>query len=187
LRLQGAKVAAEEQALSDMLTGLGNRRALDIAIRKIISTGVSFGLMHIDLDYFKAVNDTLGHAAGDHVLRVVARVLSEETRIGDTLARVGGDEFVVVLPDLSDRVEMGQIADRIIENLSQPTAFEGKICRVSASIGMTISTDYVTVTADQMLNDADQALYASKHAGRGRAMHSTVRGPGSRKHDLRIG
>lgn len=89
-RLQGAKVAAEEQALTDQLTGLRNRRALDLQMKALIRLGASFGLMHIDLDFFKQVNDTLGHAAGDHVLREVARVLTQETRATDMAARVGG-------------------------------------------------------------------------------------------------
>lgn len=90
LRLQGAKIAAEEQALTDTLTGLRNRRALDLALGELTRHGHTFGLMHIDLDFFKQVNDTLGHAAGDHVLRVVARILTAQTRSSDTVARVGG-------------------------------------------------------------------------------------------------
>lgn len=187
LRLQGAKLAAEKQALTDVLTGLHNRRALDLVLTRLIGAQIPFGLMHIDLDYFKAVNDTLGHAAGDHVLRVVARVLTEETRIMDTQARVGGDEFVVVLPDLAEPAALDQIARRIIAKLNQPTDFEGKTCQVSASIGLAISTDYAPLTADQILSDADQALYASKHAGRGRATLSTVRTRGLRKQDASTG
>lgn len=184
LRLQGAKLAAEKQALTDVLTGLHNRRALDMELGRLIGAQIPFGLMHIDLDYFKTVNDTLGHAAGDHVLRVVARVLTEETRIMDTQARVGGDEFVVVLPDLAEPIALNQIARRIIAKLNQPTDFEGKTCRVSASIGLAISTDYPSLMADQILNDADQALYASKHAGRGQVTLSTTRARGMRKHDI---
>lgn len=169
LRLHGAKQAAEEQALSDTLTGLRNRRALDASLGGLIAQGMGFGLMHIDLDFFKQVNDTRGHAAGDHVLRAVAGVLLAETRIADTVARVGGDEFVVVLPGLQEVAKLAQIARRIIEKLTQPIDFNGIPCRISASIGLTVSTHYDRPDADRMLSDADHALYASKHAGRGQA------------------
>lgn len=169
LRLQGAKIAAEEQALTDTLTGLRNRRALDMTLGDLTRHGQAFGLMHIDLDFFKQVNDSLGHAAGDHVLRAVALTLISETRASDTVARVGGDEFVVVLPGLSDTALLGQIARRIIEHLTQPIDFEGNPCRISASIGLTVSTFYHSPQPDRMLSDADDALYASKRAGRGQA------------------
>lgn len=169
LSLQGAKATAEQQALTDTLTGLRNRRALEASLPALIAQGVDFGLMHIDLDYFKQVNDTLGHAAGDEVLRAVAKALAVETRASDTLARVGGDEFVVLLPGLSDAARLGQIARRIIDRLMQPIDFEGTACRISASIGLTISTLYDPPDGERMLSDADAALYASKRAGRAQA------------------
>lgn len=165
-RLQGAKTAAEEQALTDTLTGLRNRRAMDRVMAGLIAAGTPFGLMHIDLDYFKQVNDSFGHAAGDHVLQQVAQVLTSETRAGDTVARVGGDEFVVILPGLVDAARIQSVARRVIERLSAPIAWEGQECRVSASAGITLSTAYPRPQPDRMLSDADHALYASKHAGR---------------------
>lgn len=176
LRLQGARDEAEEQALTDALTGLRNRRALNIALNRTIAQGVSFGLMHIDLDFFKAVNDTMGHAAGDFVLREVARALNEQTRRIDTVARVGGDEFVVVFEGITDPDQLVSIADRIVQILSEPLVFEGQSCRISASIGVTISSDYFPPDPQRMLSDADHALYASKNAGRGRAMLFAPRG-----------
>ncbi|MFC6759321.1 GGDEF domain-containing protein [Sulfitobacter porphyrae] len=102
LRLQGAKIAAEQEADTDALTGLGNRRALNNVLTRMVAGRVPFAVMQIDLDYFKSVNDTLGHAAGDHVLQTVAQIMVEETRNKDTVARVGGDEFTVVLVDVRD-------------------------------------------------------------------------------------
>ena len=113
-RLQGAKIAAEEQAYTDTLTGLKNRRAMDHVLSKFIDVGEKFGLMQVDLDFFKAVNDTMGHAAGDHVLLEVAKILVEETRNDDLVARVGGDEFVLLFHKLTDLEQLNDIANRII-------------------------------------------------------------------------
>lgn len=168
-RLQQAKAAAEEQALTDTLTGLANRRAMDQAIDRLIGSGTPFGLAHVDLDYFKQVNDRLGHAAGDHVLQHVARILKDETRNGDVVARVGGDEFVLIFPWLSELDMMGPIAARILSSLAEPIEFKGQLCEISASLGMTVSTLYTNPQPDRLLNDADRALYASKSDGRGRA------------------
>ena len=177
LRLQGAKRMAEAQAQTDTLTGLCNRRALDLTMADAVRRATPFGLMHIDLDHFKEVNDTLGHAAGDHVLREVARVLGEETRRGDTVARIGGDEFVMVFPDLTEVDVLAGIADRLVTRLSEPFEHEGRLCQISASIGISVSTAYEVLSADQILGDADEATYASKHAGRGWArFHDRVTG-----------
>lgn len=169
LRLQGDKQMAETQAMTDTLTGLRNRRALAQVLDRLTRSGVPFGLMHIDLDFFKAVNDTLGHAAGDHVLRWVAEVLSKQIRAEDTVARVGGDEFVAVLPELIEPAPLEAIARRIIDTLTQPIPFEDRSCRISASIGITTSVAYPVPEIARMQHDADEALYASKRAGRGRA------------------
>lgn len=168
LKLHNAKSQAEEQALTDTLTGLRNRRAMDQAMASLTRADMPFGLMHIDLDYFKQVNDTLGHAAGDHVLVEVGRILREETRGGDTVARVGGDEFVLVMPGLVDHDTLDGVAQRILARVEKPLDFEGNACRISASIGTTVSTDYTEPEPDRILSDADRALYAAKRAGRGR-------------------
>ena len=175
-REMGAKRAAEEQALTDVLTGLRNRRAMELALTELLQSGTPFGLMHLDLDYFKQVNDTLGHAAGDHVLRVVASVLHGEARNSDTVARVGGDEFVIALSGMADPVALAGVARRLIDKMTTPIDFEGNPCRVSASIGMTISTSYPSPKADQMQSDADEALYDSKRHGRAQArFHKSIR------------
>ena len=172
-RLEGAMIAAEEQAVTDTLTGLKNRRALDHIVGRLIDRGRDFALMIVDLDYFKAVNDTLGHAAGDHVLKEVARILVDATREGDTAARVGGDEFVLIFPGLTDRARLAAIAQRLIAQLSRPIPFDGQRCRISASIGIALSIGYERPDAAQMLADADAALYGSKRDGRARhAFHA---------------
>lgn len=131
--------------------------------------------MHVDLDFFKAINDTLGHPAGDHVLQQVARILVDETRDQDTVARVGGDEFVLVLEGIGDAERLDRIARRIISRLEEPIPFEGQACRISGSIGTSLSTLYPTPDPDQMMTDADLALYTSKRQGR--AQH-TIHDPG---------
>ncbi|KPP86033.1 MAG: GGDEF domain protein [Rhodobacteraceae bacterium HLUCCO07] len=171
LRLQGAKIAAEEQAFTDTLTGLKNRRALDHVLGRVIAAGVPFALMHVDLDFFKSVNDRLGHAAGDHVLQEVARIMMAATRRGvDTVARTGGDEFVILFEGLTDRAALARVASRIIEEMEKPIPFEGHVCRISASCGTALSSDYDTPEAERIMADADTALYASKR--RGRACHT---------------
>ena len=165
-QLHVAKIAAEEQAYTDTLTGLKNRRAMDHVLQRMIDAGQEFALMHLDLDFFKAVNDTLGHAAGDFVLEQVARIMVEETRVEDVVARIGGDEFVLIFHGLCDRARIEEIARRLIQRLEQPMRWQEETCRISASLGTTLSTDYRRPTADQMLADADAALYAAKRAGR---------------------
>lgn len=168
-RLNDARQTAEAQALTDTLTGLANRRGLDQRLSTVVAAGLDFSLMHLDLDFFKAVNDTYGHAAGDHVLREVARVLRDGTRRGDTVCRVGGDEFLIVMPGLTDAAALQAVAERLIARLSQPIDYLGSPCRISGSIGIARSVDYADLSVDRLLADADAALYASKNAGRGRA------------------
>jgi diguanylate cyclase (GGDEF)-like protein len=168
-RLAEAKAAAERLARTDVLTGLGNRRGMETAIADLAARGVPFGLFHVDLDYFKAVNDTLGHAAGDHVLTEVARILERETRENDLVIRLGGDEFVIICRNMLDRRRLSSLSTRIIAALEAPIDVEGTTCRVSVSIGITTSDLYERPDAGQMLRDADIALYMSKEAGRSRA------------------
>lgn len=166
-RLQAAKTAAEHLALTDALTGLDNRRGLENFVTRLIARGGDFALMFVDLDYFKQVNDTLGHAAGDHVLQQVARIMREETRTRDMVSRVGGDEFVLAIDAAPGRDTINRIASRLISRLSVPIMFGDMACRISASIGTVFSRDYATPQIAQLFSDGDSALYASKEAGRG--------------------
>ncbi|UYV39513.1 GGDEF domain-containing protein [Rhodobacteraceae bacterium D3-12] len=166
-QLQSAKIAAEEQAYTDTLTGLKNRRAMDHILGQLIAAHRPFALMHIDLDYFKEVNDTLGHAAGDFVLQKVAKLMVSATRREDSVARVGGDEFVLIFDGLVRPERLEAVALRIIAELEMPISFGDQLCQVSASGGSVLSEDYTRPDAAQMLADADLALYASKHRGRG--------------------
>lgn len=166
-RLQGAKIMAEEQAYSDALTGLQNRRALEVVLSRLISSGVSFSLMQLDLDRFKNVNDTLGHAAGDHVLQKAAEVLQTVVRNEDAVIRLGGDEFVIVFANLKDRRRLSILSERIIEELQKPIFFDNQVCHISASIGITtITADRLNNSAENFLKEADHALHQSKANGK---------------------
>jgi diguanylate cyclase (GGDEF)-like protein len=172
VRLRGAKIEAEQQARTDPLTGVRNRRAFDMALDEALADPCArpFGLMHVDLDFFKAVNDSLGHAAGDAVLRHVAAVLTQETRTSDTVARVGGDEFMVLLPNVADPARLSEIAERVIIRLSEPIVQSGRRCQVAASVGLWSSVGAGAVLRGaEILAQLDAALYAAKRRGRGRA------------------
>ncbi len=166
LRLQNARLTAEEQALTDTLTGLRNRRGLDRTLAQVAASDTPFGLMQIDLDFFKQVNDLLGHAAGDRVLTCVADILRGSLRGGDTAARVGGDEFVVLLPGLDCPDRLDAIARRILTRIEAPIPWQDGTAQISASIGTAVGTPGTNPAA--LLEAADAALYASKRAGRGR-------------------
>lgn len=178
-RLELARRTAVAQAQSDPLTGLANRRGFDLAIeaelRAFAEGGGHFAVAHLDLDYFKEVNDTFGHAAGDHVLMLVARRMAAELRRGDLVARTGGDEFLILLPGATDLAALSRLAERLIARLEEPCLFEGESFCVSASIGIAVSQGGGGVgEAERLLAEADRALYAAKRAGRGRC----VFGPG---------
>ncbi|MBF9061162.1 diguanylate cyclase [Rhodobacterales bacterium HKCCSP123] len=179
-RLQAARAAAEVQALTDPLTGLANRRAMDAQItRALADPSQAFGLLHVDLDLFKEVNDTHGHAAGDAVLARVGEVLRHELRETDIAGRVGGDEFLVLLPDCTGQEDLAAVAGRLIATLEQPVLFERRLCMISASIGIASSRSYTRrPRLDALLADTDAALYAAKRAGRGRyVQHRPVAAP----------
>ncbi|WP_292285558.1 diguanylate cyclase [Marivita sp.] len=167
-RLDGARLAAETEAMTDGLTGLHNRRALDGALGRLGQSDTHFAVLQMDLDRFKPVNDTLGHAAGDAVLRRVASILRAQTRQDDLVVRTGGDEFLVVCPGLTDHARLDQLSRSLIHDLSQPVDYEGMQVQIGVSIGIAQSASTPKVTPEGVIERADIALYAAKRAGRGR-------------------
>ncbi len=165
-RLQTAKRTAETQAITDALTGLKNRRAVAQLLDRLLANETPFCFLQMDLDYFKTVNDTHGHAAGDHVLQQVAKVLLEETREQDDVARVGGDEFVIIMRGAIPKPRLSEIARRLIQRIREPIWFEGNRCKISASIGISQVSSPNGLNMDRLMQQADKALYASKDNGR---------------------
>lgn len=182
-------------ASHDSLTGLPNRKVfLDllnhaIACRKRRKE-FQFAVLFLDLDRFKVVNDSLGHHAGDALLKIVAKELRIVIRDKDTVARLGGDEFVILIEDLESENEALEIAQRITELLQQPFTIENQPVFIGTSIGLLFSDDRYE-DADFMLRDADTAMYHAKDSGKGRyevfdsSMHNKVQNALSLESDLR--
>ena len=162
----------EHQALHDPLTGLPNRLLLadrtEHALAREARAGGRLVLVFLDLDMFKVVNDSLGHAAGDALLIEVAHRLGSVVRAGDTLARFGGDEFAILVEDVPDD-EVGDLTTRVTTSLGDPFRFQGRAVTVTASIGVAQAT--TDATALTMLRDADAAMHRAKAAGRDRVVH----------------
>ena len=158
----------EHQALHDPLTGLPNRRALDQALKQRAEhLDQPATVVRIDLDHFKYVNDTMGHEAGDFILCEVANILREETKSADLTARVGGDEFVLLLAPGSTSQDGEQLANRMLKRIKLPKYFENKSVRVGASFGVASTFDGL-LEFDQLIIGADAALYEAKVTGRNR-------------------
>ena len=166
-----AAAQIERMARYDALTDLPNRRlfvqSLDQAIGRAHRSGQGFGVLYLDLDNFKDVNDTLGHPAGDRLLQVVAERLSATVREVDTVARFGGDEFAVIGIDIREAPDAAILADKIVRALAAPFTIDGKTVRTGASVGIAVygpGSD----SAESLLANADVALYRAKRDGRGR-------------------
>jgi diguanylate cyclase (GGDEF)-like protein len=163
-----------KDALRDALTGLSNRWSFFEALGALVRAGEQPAVMSIDLDEFKAVNDRLGHLAGDAVLRVVARRLASVMRPTDELARLGGDEFAVLCNGSPSVDQMVMIAERVVEHLSQPLAVgEGETVHVGASVGIAVEMG-VGTSVDTILGRADHALNEAKEQGKGRWVVASV-------------
>jgi diguanylate cyclase (GGDEF)-like protein/PAS domain S-box-containing protein len=172
--LQRAKDTAEYQALNDALTGLPNRRLLSARAAHMLATARreshDVALLYIDLDGFKLVNDSLGHAAGDMLLIQVAARLQSRVRESDTLARLGGDEFIVVLAGLHSKHESTLVADDLLRVLSEPFSLEEHEVLIGASIGISLFPEHAE-QFPQLLQHADSAMYAAKRDGKNRVLY----------------
>jgi diguanylate cyclase (GGDEF)-like protein len=170
-------------AQHDRLTGLPNRALFEDRLQQILAqcrrSGERFALMFIDMDFFKAVNDHWGHRAGDVVLKEVALRLKRNTRESDTVARVGGDEFIILMTQLNGRDDIRAFRERIQGALKDPIYFEGTQHQVTLSIGAAIYPDDAE-EIQALMTRADQALYEAKRGGRDKLQffQPSLHGPG---------
>lgn len=167
--LKAQQARTEHLALHDALTGLPNRLLfndrLEQALRVADREGGVLGLCFVDLDRFKPINDALGHAVGDAVLRMAAKRLQAGVRAHDTVARLGGDEFVVLLTRLGSEAEGEQILQRLVTELTRPVALDRGPVALSASLGVAF---HPAVAAVELLTVADEAMFTAKRQGGGR-------------------
>ncbi|MFO1379609.1 MAG: EAL domain-containing protein [Chitinivorax sp.] len=166
-----AETTIRHLAFYDPLTELPNRRLfrdrIEVMARSANRDGSSFGLLYMDLDRFKTVNDTLGHAIGDRLLQAAAARIQSLLRKGDTLARLGGDEFALIIADLNDISHLADVAEKLIAVMKAPVELEGHHLFASVSIGIAVyPQDCDELSIDTLIKNADVALYRAKEAGR---------------------
>lgn len=158
-----------QMAYTDHLTGLTNRRIFQQIGRKALASAKRksemAAIMYLDGDHFKDVNDRFGHAIGDEVLILLGERLKQSVREEDVVARIGGDEFAIMIQDIESREAVETVAKRIIQNVMRPYKVEGNTIDMTMSIGISIFPTH-GITMDQLLNRADQALYEAKHKGK---------------------
>ncbi len=183
-----ARRAFEEQlthqAFHDSVTHLANRALFNERVRHAVARArrepMNLAAIFVDLDDFKTINDSLGHAAGDKVLLEVAKRISDTVRSGDTPARFGGDEFAILLEDVVDVQAAAETAERILERLAAPLEVAHKTLSIRASLGISIAEAGTAVAADELIRNADAAMYIAKSDGKGGyqvfepAMHERV-------------
>lgn len=162
--------AIEHMAHHDALTGLPNRALLHDRLQQAMKRATrerrTLAVLMLDLDHFKRINDSLGHHAGDEMLLVVSQRLYQALRETDTVSRMGGDEFVILLPDVSGPEDVSTIIDKLLEHLNQPLRLDGHELSISASIGVCMYPDHGH-SAEEILKLADTAMYQAKDSGRG--------------------
>jgi diguanylate cyclase (GGDEF)-like protein/PAS domain S-box-containing protein len=167
--LEEAKARAQHLADHDPLTGLPNRRLLEDRLTQALALShrnrKASAVMFVDIDRFKTINDSLGHAVGDALLKVVARRLVDQLREGDTICRIGGDEFVVVLPEVKRSSDVAHVAQKVIEQLSQLVVVEERELLVTCSIGIAVYPEDGR-DAESLIRNADAAMYHAKELGR---------------------
>lgn len=169
-RLQLEATTQGDLARQDSLTRLANRRGFEEHLRALLiehrrGEPQCLALLFMDLDGFKAINDSLGHAVGDELLQTIAERLGRLVRHTDLVARLGGDEFGVLLGDAKDRTAVMLLAERLLETIRAPVRLNGVDCAVSASIGVALFPDHAS-DAEALLQAADAAMYAVKRAGK---------------------
>ena len=175
-QLASASVELNIRATTDSLTGLANRSAFADRLRAALATeerrAGTLAVLFVDLDDFKDVNDSLGHAAGDELLCVTAQRLDHTIRPGDLVARLGGDEFAVLLNGIPDADSALAVAERVVTALQEPAVIGDRRVQVGASVGMAMRRDGSTL--DALMRDADVAMYAAKAKGKNRVEHYDV-------------
>ncbi len=176
-QLKAQQELLERVAHYDALTQLPNRVLLADRLRQSIAQAkrnqTKVAVCYLDLDGFKPVNDTLGHETGDLVLKVIAGRMNEVLRASDTAARIGGDEFVVLLSDLESGDKVRPMLARLLQIIGQPIEVQGQQTAVSASIGVSLYPDHAS-EADTLLRQADIAMYQAKASGKNRYWFSAV-------------
>jgi diguanylate cyclase (GGDEF)-like protein/PAS domain S-box-containing protein len=166
--LRRAEKSLARMAFIDSLTGVGNRVHLERSLVNALSSisdGKKIAVLYIDLDGFKAVNDTLGHAEGDRLLQAVAERFTQCVRENDVVTRVGGDEFVIVVTEVNGETGLIVMADKLLKSVSEPFVLASEVVEVSASIGISITNDLIN-THETLLTSADTALFHAKRHGK---------------------
>ncbi|MGC9385513.1 MAG: diguanylate cyclase domain-containing protein [Hydrogenovibrio sp.] len=162
-QLQDSREKLRYQAFHDALTGLPNRQAFNHFLADVLSTSVGFALVMVDLNKFKAINDTHGHAAGDHILVEVANRLQQAVSAGVRIARIGGDEFVMIWPGLMEQADADRMKQRLVDEVEGPCEYIGTRLEVSLSIGVARYPQQAT-TEVELFRLADEAMYEHKMA-----------------------
>ncbi len=167
--LKKAQIQMENLAFYDPLTGLANRRLfknrLSKAVKSVQRSDTSIALLFLDLDQFKRINDTLGHDMGDALLKEIARRLDTNVRENDTVSRIGGDEFTILLTDVNNTNDVRIVAEKILQSLSRPFMLNGQDIISTVSIGITMTPED-SINLNTLMKNADLAMYRAKELGR---------------------